>query len=285
MRVLPALLAAACLGLSAQSLTDRFKESGRGWETLLEKGDGASVRKAAEALIARDGAAVSPADYNEMRTLVALYDIAARACILNGAWEDAVGLLQKAVGTSVSNQDQADQTFSRIRKDHEQKMSEWRDRIDSEEKRLKELDASPGLPEQAIREQRRLKASIEEHRAAIAHSEKSLREIQTLLAQIRNVREVYEKSLAEWTTFLAKEREDLSQAGTPAKYVAEKLEQVKTDDAKPRSERLAYGRRLLRLDPANADCQKFVNSLMGIEPEPEPKKEAVKKPVAKRKKK
>ena len=284
MHLLPALLAVACLGLSAQSLTDRFKESSRGWETLLERGDGASVRRAAEAMIARDGSAVSPADYNEMRALVALQDLAARACILDGTWEDAIGFLQKAVSTSVANQDQADQTFTRIRRDHEQKMSEWRDRIASEEKRLKELDEAPGLPEQGIREQRRLKASIEEHRAAIAHSEKSLREIQTLLAQIRNVRDVYQKSLAEWTVFLAKEKDDIVQAGTPAKYVVEKLEQVKTDDAKPRAERLAYGRRLLHLDPANADCQKFVNSLMGIEPEPEPKKDVVKKPAPKRKK-
>jgi len=45
--------------------------------------------------------------------------------------------------------------------------------------------------------------------------------------------------------------------------VAEKLEQVKVDDARPRPERLAYARRLLRLDPSNPDCQRFVDALMG----------------------
>lgn len=48
-----------------------------------------------------------------------------------------------------------------------------------------------------------------------------------------------------------------------AAYVTEKLDQVKADDARPRPERLAYGRRLMRLDPANLECQRFVDGLMG----------------------
>ena len=47
--------------------------------------------------------------------------------------------------------------------------------------------------------------------------------------------------------------------------MADKLFQVKADEARPRNERIAYGRRLMRLDPANKDCRRFVDSLLGLD--------------------
>ena len=42
------------------------------------------------------------------------------------------------------------------------------------------------------------------------------------------------------------------------------------DDAKPVQERLTYARRLQTLDPANAECKRLVNSLLGKDEEPAP---------------
>ena len=56
---------------------------------------------------------------------------------------------------------------------------------------------------------------------------------------------------------------DIARLGTVTAYVAEKLEQVKADDARPLTERLAYGRRLQRLDPTSILCQRFVDGLEG----------------------
>jgi hypothetical protein len=288
MRFASSLLVCAtlCAPLFGQTFSDRFKESSRGWELLLERGDGGAVRKAAESMIQRDGGAVSGSDYNEMRVLVALYEISARACVLDGAWEDAVAFLQKAVNASSSSYEQSDAVFSKIRKEHEQKLSEWRDRVAGSEKRIQELSQAPGLTEKAYQEKKLLQVSIDEYKKAIGHSEKSIKEIQSLLDQIRSVRDVYAKSQADWMTFLTKEKEDLAQAGTPAKYVAEKIEQVKTDNAKPKTERLAYGRRLHRLDPTNPDCLQFVYGLLGPDPKPEPPpKEPSRKTVPKRQRK
>jgi hypothetical protein len=65
--------------------------------------------------------------------------------------------------------------------------------------------------------------------------------------------------------------------------VAEKLEQVKADDARPRPERLAYARRLQKLDPANKDVTRLVNGLLGKEEDSEPVKPKKKKKAAAKK--
>ena len=62
--------------------------------------------------------------------------------------------------------------------------------------------------------------------------------------------------------------------------MAETLEQVMGDDAKPMAERLAYARRLVRLDPESNDCQRLLNGLLGKDEQP-----PAPKPVAKHKRK
>ena len=65
------LLGALAMPLGAQALMERVKASYDTWQGYLEQGDGAGVRKATEPLLQREAQAVSPADYNEMRALVA----------------------------------------------------------------------------------------------------------------------------------------------------------------------------------------------------------------------
>ncbi|WP_148300426.1 hypothetical protein [Holophaga foetida] len=257
----------------AQSVSDRFRENYATWEKRLEKGDGSGVRKAAEAVIQKEGAAVNPSDYNEMRALVGAMDVAARACVLDGAWEDAVLYLQKASSTAAENLNNAEATFGKVRKEHEQKLQDWKGAVAQQEKRLKDLEAQPGLTEAQMKLRGQIRAFLEEHRTAIDHSEKALKEIDGLLSQIRNVRVAYEKSLEEWKTFLEKEKLEISQVGSSAKYVAEKLPQVRVDETKPFFDRLAYARRLKRLDPSNPGCAEFVSSLAGSE-ESTPTKDA-----------
>ncbi len=265
-----------------QSLGDRLAFNRPVWESQLDRGDSAGVRRAAEALLAREGVAVNTADYNEMHALVGLRNLAARACVLEGAWEEAIEHLQKATSAANENAAGAEATLAKVRRQHEDKLVEWREAVAKQEQRLKELEAQAGLTEEQIKLRTQIRAFLEEHRNAMAHSERSLRTIEEILAQLKRDQETYAKSLADWQGFLAKEKLEIQTSGSPSKYVEAKLEQVKADDARPKSERLAYGRRLLRLDPANKEAQRFVNGLLGIQ---DLEEKAPPKPVKRRTKK
>jgi len=262
------------------NLSDRLREGRNAWEQAIQRGDGAFARKALEGLLDREGAAVNPSDYNEMHALVAIRNLAAQACVVEGAWEDAVAHLQKAAAAAADNAANADQTLARIRKQHFDKLAEWKEAVPKQEQRLKSLESQPGLSEAQMKTRSQLRAYLDEHRNAVTHSERALRAIDEILGQLKMDHDTYSKSAAEWQGFLAKEKIEISQAGSASKYAAEKLEQVKADDARPRFERIAYGRRLLRLDPANTDTRRFVNGLMGLAedeaPKPAPKKKSKK---------
>ncbi len=277
------LLTLLVLPLGAQTLSDRFKESYKVWEMTLERGDGAVIRKSAEALLQKEGLTVSRSDYNEMRALVAVLDLAARACVLDGAWEDAVAYLQKASGTAAENITNTSATFLKIRKEHEEKLSDWRGTVTKLEEKLKGLDAQAGLSQELLKQRAQIKDVLDEHRNAIAHSEWAIKEIDGLLDRLKTDQENDTRSLAAWQEFLAKEKQDIDAAGSIPKYVADKLIQVKADESRPRNERLAYARRLMRLDPANKDCRLFIDGLLGLEGAPEapaPKATPGKKPKA-----
>jgi len=271
--LLPALILTSTLG--AQTLSDRFKETAKVWEMTLERGDGAGMRRSAETLLQKEGLAVSRSDYNEMQTLKAVNQIASRACVLDGAWEDAVTYLTKASDIATENLTTSGQSFAKLRKEHEQYLSEWRDAIAKQEPRYKELAEQEGLSKERLDLRNQLRDFIEERRNAIAHSEQSLREIDAILARLKDDQDTAAKSLATWKEFLAKEKQDIAAAGTPQKYVADKLEQVKADEARPRFDRLSYARRLAKLDPANTGSAALVRVLLGADetaaPEPEPK--------------
>ncbi len=263
------LLILLVLPLGAQTLSDRFKESYKVWEMTLERGDGAVIRKSAEALLQKEGLTVSRSDYNEMRTLVAVLDVTARACVLDGAWEDAVAYLQKASGTAAENITNTSATFLKIRKEHEEKLSDWKSTVSKLEEKLKGLDAQPGLSQELLKQRAQIKDVLDEHRNAIAHSEWAIKEIDGLLDRLKTDLDNDTKSLAAWQEFLAKEKQDIDAAGSIPKYVTDKLIQVKADESRPRNERLAYARRLARLDPASKDCRRFIDGLLGLEGAPE----------------
>ena len=265
--LLPVLLTLA-LPLSAQALPDRFKENRPAWEESLDRGNSAPVRKATEALLQTEGVAVNPSDYNAMHAMVAVMNLAARACVLEGAWEDAVTHLQKAAQAAADNETAAGATFGKLVKQHQEKLAEWREETRKQEQRLKVLDAQNGLTFEQIKLKTQIHSFLDEYRNAIAQSERSLGEIESLLALLKKEREVYTASLTEWQGFLAKEKADLARTGSAAAYVVEKLDQLKADDARPRTERLAYGRRLQHLDPANTDVTHFLNGLTGKDDAP-----------------
>lgn len=264
----PGLLLALALALpgQAQGLADRYRESHRGWEAALERGEGAATRRAVEAMIQRDGALAGVSDYNEIRALVGLYDLAARACVLDGAWEDAVGYLQKALDASTLNHEQATATFGRIRKDHDAKLPGWREAVAGMETRLKGIEEMPGLTESVLKEREQLKVSLADHKAAISHSERSLREMDGILETLRQTREAFTRSLGEWKVFIEKERQEVVQAGSPTRYAEGRAEQLRADEARPRFERVAFTRRLLKVDPSCASAKTLLNSLLGIAP-------------------
>ncbi len=277
------LACALATSLGAQSLTDRFKEVRGPWELQIERGDAATVRKGVEALLGREGLTVNPSDYNDMYALVALRGLAARACVAEGSWEDALLHLQKAQSSAEENLSTAEPLLAKTRMEHELKLREFQESIAKQAPRLKELEEAPGLSQEQLKLQQQLKIFMDEQKAAISHSERALKDIESILARLRQAKETTAKARADWQAFFVKEQEEIAEAGGVTRYVTAKLEQVKADDARPRPERLAYARRLQKLDPSNKDVTRLVNGLMGKEEEGEPVQPKKKKPAAKKK--
>ena len=209
---LPVLLTLALPAV--QGLPDRFKENRAAWEENLDKGQGAPVRKATEDLLQQEGAAVNPSDYNAMHAMVAVRNLAAKACVVEGAWEDAITHLEKASQAATDNVATAEGTFAKLVTQHQEKLKEWRDETAQQEKRLQALDAQAGLTADQIKLRGQIRGFLDEHRKAIAQSEKSLKEIDGLLVLLKKEQETYAASLAEWQGFLAKERADIARLGT-----------------------------------------------------------------------
>jgi hypothetical protein len=277
------LACALATSLGAQSLTDRFKEVRGPWELQIERGEAATVRKGVEALLGREGLTVNPSDYNDMYALVALRGLAARACVSEGSWEDALVHLQKAQATAEENLATAEPMLAKTRMEHELKLREFQAAVAKQAPRLKELDEAPGLAGEQVKLRQQLKIFMDEQNAAIAHSERSLKDIEGILTRLRQAKETTAKTNTEWQAFVDKEKAEITEAGGTTRYVAEKLEQVKADDARPRPERLAYARRLQKLDPANKDVTRLVNGLLGKEEDSEPVKPKKKKKAAAKK--
>ena len=271
------LACAMATSLSAQSLTDRFKEVRGPWELQLERGDAAIVRKGVEALLGREGLTVNPSDYNDMHALVALRGLAARACVSEGSWEEAVTHFQKARSAAEENLATAEPLLARTRMEHELKLKEFRDAMAKQAPRLRELDEAPGLTADQLKLRQQLKIFMDEQQAAVAHSERALKDIENILTRLRQAKETTSKAAADWQAFLAAEQAEVAETGGVTRYVTEKLEQVKGDDARPRQDRLAYARRLQKLDATNKDVLRLVNGLLGTEEEAEAPKPAKKK--------
>ena len=278
------LLACALAGsLAAQSLTDRFKEVRGPWEVQLERGEATTVRRGVEALLGREGLTVNPSDYNDMHALAALRGLAGRACLAEGSWEDAIAHFQKAQSAAEENLATAEPFLAKTRMEHELKLTECRAAVAKQAPRLKELDEAPGLSQEQMKLRQQLRIFMDEQQAAIAHSERALKDIEGIVARLRQTKETTAKTAADWQAFLASEKAEMAEAGGVAPFVAGKLEQVKADDARPKQERLIYARRLQKLDPANKDVLRLVNGLLGKEEETEPAKPRKKKPAAKKK--
>jgi hypothetical protein len=276
-------ICALATSLGAQSLTDRFKEVRGPWELQLERGEAATVRKGVEALLGREGLSVNPSDYNDMHALVALRGLAARACLADGSWEDAVTHFQKAQSAAEENLVTAEPFLAKTRLEHELKLKTCRDAMDKQAPRLKELDEAPGLTKDQLKLRQQLKIFMDEQQAAITHSERALKDIEGILARLRQAKETTTKTAADWQAFLGAEKAEIAEAGGTSPYVAAKLEQVKADDARPRQERLTYAKGLARLDPSTKLVTRLVNGLLGKEEEPEPVKPKKKKKPAPKK--
>jgi hypothetical protein len=278
------LACALATSLYAQSLTDRFKEVRGPWELQLERGEAVTVRKGVEALLGREGLTVNPSDYNDMHALVALRGLAGRACVSEGSWEDAVVHFQKAQLAAEENLSTQEASLPSKRLEHEQKLKEFREAVAKQTPRFKELEEAPGLTQDQIKLRQQLKIFMDEQQAAIAHSERALKDIESILLRLRQAKETTTKTAADWQAFLVAEKAEMTEAGGVTPYVEGKLEQVKADDARPRPERLTYARRLLKLEPANKDVLRLVNGLLGKEEDAEPvkPKKKVKKPTPKK---
>ena len=282
-RLVPALFLLAALPGASQTLADRLVVLRPQWEAALEKGDATLVRQGVDGLLQKEATAVSGSDYNEMHALTTLRNMGARACVMDGDWESAIAMLQAASKSAADNAERANATLMPIHKQHEEKLAQWHKEVADQESRLKGLEAQTGMTEAQLKSRQQLKLALTERNNAIHHSETSMKAIDNILSRLAEDKLLYSKSAAEWNGFLAKEKLEIAQAGSVGKYVTDKLEQVKSDDAKPRFDRLAYGRRLARLDASNKDCERFVHGLMGIEDPAENQNEAKPAPRKKRK--
>lgn len=280
--LIPALFAPALQAQITLNVTDAFKAKKDGWETRLRNGDADGVRREAESMLSVEGLNVSPTSYADVHTLVALRGLAARACVEQGAWEDAVAHLQRASGQAGENLSATDATFSKLRAGNESDLKRWKEELATQEPRLQQLEQAPGLTPEQLKLQQQLRAFVAEHKASIADSERKLKDMDDTLAALKQEKADFEKSLADWQGFIAKEKGDIDAAGGAKAYVAAKVGQIKADDTRPVPERLAYANRLRRLDPSNHDVHRLVNALLGL---PEPPEEEAPAPAPKRHKK
>ena len=207
------LACALASNLGAQSLTDRFKEVRGPWEVQLERGEAATVRKGVEALLGREGLTVNPSDYNDMHALVALRGLAARACLSEGSWEDAVTHFQKAQSAAEENVTTAEPFLAKSRMEHELKLTEYRSALAKQTPRLKELDEAPGLSQEQMKLRQQLKIFMDEQQAAISHSERALKDIEGIVARLRQAKETTTRTAADWQAFLAAEKAEMAEAG------------------------------------------------------------------------
>jgi hypothetical protein len=140
MKLLLSLALVVSMPVFAQGLLDHFRENRIVWEKGLENGSGVSVRKSVEDFLSRETIAINPYDYNSMHAVVGALDIAAKACVADGAWEDAVAFLKRAHQTATDNIVNAEHTFSKLLTQHNKKLKEWQEGIFQQEKRIQGLE-------------------------------------------------------------------------------------------------------------------------------------------------
>jgi hypothetical protein len=270
MRLLPGFLCASALmfhaasPVAAQSLPSQWKNSFASWESSLDAGDGQKVRQSAEELLQRYEPQISQSNYNDQHTKVAILCVAARGAILDGDWPGAVSLLDRAAMTAIANYATASETLGNLRKQHEAKIGEWKGLIAPQEQRLRYLKSLNGLRSDQIKECAEIEIFVGEHSKAVYGSEQTIMDIDETLALLEAEEAICKKSLGEWRTFLAKEREEIQGLGSSQKYVIEKLAQLEGGGNRSKFEIISYARRLLAIDPSNEPCKKFLNSALAI---------------------
>jgi hypothetical protein len=269
---LPALILALALPARAQVFADAFNGKRDGWEVRLKQGDAGAVRQEIEAFLAGQGAGASPSSYADQHAIVGARGLEARACVADGDWESAEDCLQKAAAVAGQNLSTTEVAFAKLRADHADKLTLWKGELADAQVKLDQLNASPGLTEDQMKLKGQLQTFVAEHQSSIQHSEDSLKAMDAALATLRQEKADYEKSAGDWQTFLAGEKEGIAAAGGVSAYVDAKAAEVKADGAKPLDERLAYARRLIRLDPANLEAKRLEAALEGkAAPAPAPK--------------
>jgi chromosome segregation ATPase len=257
-----AVLLPHCMPGAAQSLPAAWNSSRPSWESSLEAGNGQKVRQEAEALLKKPDIQISPSSYNDQHAKVAILSIAARGAVLDGDWPGAVSLLNEAASTAQASNASASEILENLRKQHLAKISDWRDMIKPQEEQLQSLKGLPGLVSDQIKQVADIEFFLAEHNRAISNSQQSIKDIDEILDTLKAQVDTCTKSLNEWNAFIMKERMDIQEMGSPQRYVAEKLAQIKDDTDRSPFELISYTRRLLKLDPANQPCQQFLNKLV-----------------------
>ncbi|HET8714861.1 MAG TPA: hypothetical protein VFM16_03480 [Holophagaceae bacterium] len=273
--LLPALILALAAPARAQVFAGAFNAKRDPWEIKLKAGQAAEVRQEIEAFLAGPGATASPSDYGDQHALVGALGLDARAAVALGDWEGAVASLKRASAAADQNFSTTEVAFAKLRAEHADRLQAWKGELSEAQGRLDQLNASPGLTEEQMKLKAQLETFVAEHKASIQHSEDALKAMDGALATLRQEKEDYAKSASDWQGFLDREKTDIEAAGGVKAYVAQKAAQVKADDTKPREERLAYARRLLKLDAGSPEALRLESALAGRPVAAAPAKKAV----------
>lgn len=266
----PALILALALPARAQVFAGAFNEKRDGWEIQLKDGQAAEVRQQVEAFLAGPGASANPGDYHDQHALVGALGLDSRAAVALGDWEGAVASLQRAAAAADQNLSTTEVTFAKLRADHAEKLQAWKSELTEAQGRLDQLNASPGLTEEQMKLKGQLETFVAQHQASIRASEDALKAMDGALTTLRQEKDDYARSAADWKGFLDREKADIEAAGGLSAYVAQKAAQVQADTSRPREERLAYARRLLKLAPGNGEALRLEAALAGRPAAPAP---------------
>lgn len=276
MKVIRLLLLMLTVPVCAQNISEYFSQHRTIWEQSLINNSGIVVRKNIESFITREQYHISPTDYDSMHSMANIMGIAAKACIIDGNWEEAIGFLERAQRISKKNFSNAEHTFSKLITQHNEKIKIWKEEITTQEDKVKSLYNTDQNYNRNKNVKERLNIYLKERYKAIKQSESSIKEINSLLVLLNKEKNDYELSVSNWQQIIQKERSEIHKFGTVANYVVYKLSQIKNSDYQSHFDKVSVLRRMVKLDPLNIEGQQMLTDCINIKNKHEPTKAFIK---------
>lgn len=254
------VLATSLMAQSTPRLGDLYQNQVGRWETQLDKGQSSLVKKQASDLLLTKGAG-SSSDPNDMVAQIGLRKVLSRASVLDGTWEEALRHLQEAQELARENIQSVEETYTRLRKENEEKISSAKLSIDKFSSYLIELQELRNTTVEQQKRKKELEVFLAEQRQAITRSQNNIATMNQTLTGLKKENEDLTDRILNWRIVLEQEKKDLLEQG-PAGYATKRLKAIKSDQAQPLFDRRSHAARLCRLQPKNKEALRLWGQLL-----------------------